>query len=133
MGGAVSKKRKVTIEERVNCVKKTPFSLYLKDETLREFALCFPSYVETKANENLSLNENIYIVSRGELTLSTTMPDPNNRIEHKGYLCKKYAGDISNLKREQELAAEKVKNICLFYSLHQIFHDSLCCNASLCS
>ncbi len=111
MGGAVSKKRKVTIEERVNCVKKTPFSLYLKDETLREFALCFPSYVETKANENLSLNENIYIVSRGELTLSTTMPDPNNRIEHKGYLCKKYAGDIFNLKREQELAAEKVKNI----------------------
>lgn len=112
MGGAVSKIRKISLEERVNYLKKTPFSLYLKDGTLKEFAMCFPYFMECKGGEILVLDENIYLVAKGEVTLSTTMADSTSKIENKGYLCKKDPGDLFSLTREQEIAVEKVR-ICV--------------------
>ncbi len=133
MGGAVSKRRKISLDERLNYVKKTPFSLYLKDDTLKEFAMCFPSFMECKENEVLVLGENIYLVAQGELTLATTMPDPNNVIENKGYLCKKYPGDHISLTKEQKNAVEKVRidilhSHCSFYLMDSLATvESDCC------
>lgn len=110
MGGGVSKSRRVPLEDRIKYIKTTPFYLYLQDDTLQEFAACFPFMVQIKKGETPKLDENkLYIVSTGELELSTTMADPKMKIENKGYLCKKRPGDILSKPKEQKLATEKVR------------------------
>ena len=89
MGGAASKVRKITHEERIRYIKSTPFYLYLQDGTLEEFANCFVNFLECEKGETLNLERNdVYIVAKGCFELTTTMPEPKSRIEHKGYLCK---------------------------------------------
>lgn len=109
MGGAVSKLKKASLEDRVNYIKKTPFFLYLEDDTLKEFANCFQAFIKCTAGETLSLDDHVYIIAKGELTLSTTMADTKSKIENKGYLCKKHPGDIFFPSKEQEIAVEKVR------------------------
>jgi len=109
MGGAASKIKRVTPEERIQYIKRTPFFLYLQDETLKEFANCFTYFVECKEGETLTLDENkVYIVAKGELELSTAMAEPSSKIEYKGYLCKKHPGDIVCKHQEQQIATKKV-------------------------
>lgn len=110
MGGAVSKARQLPQEDRIKYIKTTPFYLYLQDDTLQEFAACFPYMIKIKKGETPKLDENkLYIVATGELELSTTMADPKMKIEHKGYLCKKRPGDILSKPKEQKIATEKVR------------------------
>lgn len=109
MGSAVSKERQLSQEDRIKHIKKTPFYLYLQDDTLQEFARCFPCMIVIKKGETPALdNNNVYIVATGELELSATMADPKMKIEHKGYLCKKRPGDILNKPKEQKIATEKL-------------------------
>ena len=115
MGGAISKTKRLTLEERVQFIKGTPFFLYLEDSTLKEFAKCFSRIDSVKKGERLSLNENlVYIIATGDLELSTTMADPKMKIEHKGYLCKKHPGDIISKPKEQGLATKEVSGLCCF-------------------
>jgi hypothetical protein len=117
MGGAVSRTKRLTLDERVQHIRRTPFFLYLDVSTLGEFGKCFPTTVFVKKGDILTLNENlVYIIAKGELNLSTTMADPKYRLESKGYLCKKRPGDIISKPKEQRLATEKVRH-CRFISL----------------
>lgn len=109
MGGAVSKGRRLSQEDRIKYIKTTPFYLYLQNDTLQEFAACFPYMILIKKGETPKLDESkLYIVATGELELTTTMADPKMKIENKGYLCKKRPGDILHKPKEQKLATEKL-------------------------
>ena len=111
MGGSISKGPKcVPYHERLIYLKQTPFFLYLQDETLKEFARCFPYVTIGDEGKILSLDEDqIYIVAVGELNLRTTLPAENSKVENLGYLCKKRPGEIVNKLQAQKHAVRKVR------------------------
>lgn len=112
MGGIVSKQRKskkLSIESKLQCLKTTPFFLFLKDEILVEFAKCFQSTISCNSGDTIKIDsEKVYIVAQGELELKTVLPRPEGKIETRGFLCKKYPGDIIHQRQTQKLATEKV-------------------------
>ena len=112
MGAAASKKRskRLPLEYKIKCLKNTPFFLYLQDDLLKEFAQCFQYSIRCKEGEILNINqENVYIVAEGELELKTILPKPEGKIETRGFLCKKYPGDIVYQRQAQKLATDKVR------------------------
>jgi hypothetical protein len=113
MGGAVSKRhvKVLSPQERIQYIKKSPFYLFLHDETLQEFGYCFPFLLRVKEGDIVNLDRNkVYIVAEGELELRTTLPEPKGKIESKGYLCKKRPGDIISKPCENEIVVEKVRD-----------------------
>eukprot|EP00979_Chaetoceros_neogracilis_P018411 scaffold10584_cov211-Chaetoceros_neogracile.AAC.1 len=111
MGGAVSRTKRLTLDERVQHIRRTPFFLYLDVSTLGEFGKCFPT--------------------TGELNLSTTMADPKYRLESKGYLCKKRPGDIISKPKEQRLATEKLTSTKLTVLATMCRYESLDANCTV--
>ena len=90
-------------------MRNTPFFLYLQDDLLEEFAECFQYSVRCNEGETVKIDhDKVYIVAQGELELKTILPMPEGKIESRGFLCKKYPGDIVYQPQSQNLAAEKV-------------------------
>mmetsp|Transcript_64768 Transcript_64768/g.76038 ORF Transcript_64768/g.76038 Transcript_64768/m.76038 type:complete len:613 (+) Transcript_64768:81-1919(+) len=118
MGAAFSARpAKIPVEECMQYLRKTPFFLYLSDETLQEFALCFPTAIKVNADQIAQLQSgNNYVVAKGELDLSTLIPATNpSKIDTKRYLCKKKPGDIINTDETkndavQQMSTPKLKN-----------------------
>lgn len=111
MGAVISKRKskRLSTEQRISHLKKTPFFLYLKGDKLREFAECFP-YTNKQGKEIELEQDTIYIVAHGELQLHTTIPlEQKAKLENKGYLCKKYPGDIVSKHQAQTQAICKVR------------------------
>ena len=114
MGAAASKRyfKRIPLNERINIIKKSPFTLYFEGDTLKEFAECFPYFIdESRQGGTVLLNKNeIYIVASGEMELRSSVPSRHSKIENVGYLCKKRPGDIISKIQEQKKAARKVRD-----------------------
>lgn len=86
------------MEKRIKYLKETPFYQYLTDETVHEFAECFPRSIRTTPGKGITLDSRkIYVVAQGEVDLSTIYPEKDSKMEAKGYLCRKRCGDIVNV------------------------------------
>eukprot|EP00594_Rhizosolenia_setigera_P019378 CAMPEP_0178957334 /NCGR_PEP_ID=MMETSP0789-20121207/10849_1 /TAXON_ID=3005 /ORGANISM="Rhizosolenia setigera, Strain CCMP 1694" /LENGTH=658 /DNA_ID=CAMNT_0020639557 /DNA_START=425 /DNA_END=2397 /DNA_ORIENTATION=+ len=100
---------KLSLDEKIQYIKHTPFFLYLSQDNIEKFANCFPTEETLASNEVIKLQRKlVYIVAEGELEMSTTIPDFKGKHDTKKYLCKKKLGDIVNLIEAQKEATRKL-------------------------
>jgi CRP-like cAMP-binding protein len=111
-------KTSISNDRKIRYLEHTPFFQYLNEESIKEFAQCFPTTLRSRPGTNISLDsQRIYIVAEGEVDLSTSYPEEGTKVEARGYLCRKRQGDIVNVhqtkqdvKRRMTVKSNKVRD-----------------------